>query len=82
MASRIDRLEGKFTNLENRFDKLESRFESLELRVQRLENILTKLKKEVKQDIHKLDTKFTLVLEDLFEAKTGIHILQREAKHI
>lgn len=66
----INKLSGESKEIKNRLDGLETRISNVEV-------ALLEFKSEVKQDLRKLDKKFTIVLEDLLEARTDITLLQQ-----
>jgi len=66
----INKLSSESKEIKNRLDGLETRISNVEV-------VLLEFKSEVKQDLRKLDKKFTIVLEDLLEARTDITLLQQ-----
>lgn len=66
----ISKLSSESKEIKNRLDGLETRISNVEV-------ALLEFKSEVKQDLRKLDKKFTIVLEDLLEARTDITLLQQ-----
>lgn len=66
----INKLSSESKEIKNRLDGLETRISNVEV-------ALLEFKSEVKQDLRKLDKKFTIVLEDLLEARTDITLLQQ-----
>ncbi|MBM7714045.1 hypothetical protein MHB50_01575 [Siminovitchia sp. FSL H7-0308] len=77
LEDRFGSLEVRLDNLEDRFAILETRQENLEIRQGNLEAQLKSMEQNLTDHIKHLETKFTIVLEELVETKADVRRIQR-----
>lgn len=77
IETRLGNVETQVENTNARLGNVESQVENIETRLDGVESEMKAMRIELKEDIRRVDTKFELVLKDLYETKFDVSMLQK-----
>lgn len=76
----IKEVSNQVKKLDTRVGNVESKVTNIEAELKETRSEMGGMKDELKQDIRKVDQKFTILSDDILNAKADIAILKKQAK--